>query len=267
MYNLEDAKKILNKEYISYFEKVKGNDIAETWCKEKIEHSYDVLRVGVDIIKSELSDGCDVEFEEMQFALLLHDIGRFEEVYRRFYKETKSKHHGVIGYNILRDNYRVENLPILIAVKCHGFLSDEVYKDNLYTDIKNKIVKEKSIKYLELVRDADKVANIGLFSKNPLLVHKINTVGFDNRLEVTDKVYNNFISCNLIDYKNVETYSDYMLFFLAWIFDFNFKSSFKYIIDNGSFEDLLNATLSLMEDEKQKLDIEKIAREFVGSKI
>ncbi len=268
MYNLENARRLINQEYLRYFKTIKNNERTHIWFREKIEHSNDVLKVGVDLVKKEYPDIIQEEFEELQYVFLLHDMARFREAYIKYYLEEECvEHHGEMAYNILKDEIGCDNLPILTAIKHHGSLPHMVYEDEVYISIKDGDAKNRTIKYLKLVRDADKIANMEIFARNTKLIHKINSTYVGNRMGITDKVYDSFCSRELVNYNDVRTYVDYMILFLAWIFDFNYKSSFAYILDSGSFEKLLDETILYADDEEKIDGLQKISREYIYSKL
>lgn len=146
--NIEDAISILNRAYTLNIKKLNEGEI-QNYIRDKYMHSFSTLCTGKNILKGE----CEIE---LQYALLLHDIGRF------FAKTAKQqKIHAELGYQYLK-SLSIGDQKILLPIRYHE--NDMDWKDLLHAD-ENYIClsrKEKKIVeyYCTLVKDSDIIANM-----------------------------------------------------------------------------------------------------------
>ena len=91
---------------------------------------------------------------------------------------------------------------------------------------------EKSKLFCKLIKDADKLDIFYLISTNDIKI-----VSDDS--EISKVISDEFYSGKLLKKEDRKTRSDLVIFYLAMIFDLNFKYSYKYLKDNKLIEGLL----------------------------
>ena len=232
-------------EYEFFENYVKNFDMSIEWIKYKYEHTMRVVNYALEI-----SDSINLskeERKEIEVCALFHDIARFPQ-YQEFktFNDAKTFDHGDKGAEILEENgYHDEVL--LNVVRCHNkFAIPEEY------DEKTKL-------YSRIIRDADKI-------------------------DILDQVYNECTTSNyilpkeIIDvFKRNETLKkavkldcdgnlEFMLKHLAFIFDLNYKYSFKFIRDKN----IINRKLdSIYKNNKYDWveEIRNICNEFIERRL
>ena len=188
-------------------------------------------------ISNKLAQELNLSEEEIEVATLiglLHDIARFEQC-SRFpgFKDTKIFDHGDVGVEILeKDNFIRKFIKndkyddiIKVAIKNHNKFEIE---EGL-TDIQNKFCK--------LIRDADKI---------DIFFQGVNNIwnqeeGQMEESKLNSKVKKEFDDKKSILSKNNEKieYADKLLQFLSFVFDLNYKPSFKILNKEKYIEKML----------------------------
>ena len=210
----------------------------------KYNHSYRVVKKAELISKSIKLNKDDMEL--VRVCALLHDISRFEQ-YKQYntFDDSKSFDHGDKGKEILLENGFNDEI-LLDAVKYHNKYEIPEYLDN-----RNKL-------FLRIVRDADKV---------DILEHQgmvVKTKNYTIPQEIKDcfiehKSINNNIKCNA----EGNIYS--VLRMLAFIFDLNYKESFKMVKEKN----IIDIKCDLIKEQGIKgiEEIRKICNEYVESRL
>lgn len=157
---------------------------------------------------------------------LFHDIGRFPQ-YARFktFKDSISVNHGLLGAetliaeNILRGLPRDEREIIVESVKFHNAFS-----------VPKKQNKE-IILFMKLIRDADKLDIWRVFieyyeSPEESQASAVG-LGLPNMPEYSPEVLSCINRKEIVSLGNVKTLNDFKLLQLSWIFDLNFRASFR----------------------------------------
>lgn len=194
----------------------------------KINHTLRVMKLCDDISRSlGLSDE---EVYICKICGLLHDIGRFEQ-YKRFntFKDSDSIDHGDLGVEILlEDNY------------LRKYIKDNKYDQIILKSIKNhnkfKIedgLNDKEKLFCEIVRDADKIDILYLY-----VCGEIN-ISSNNECFSTD-VYNNLLNGKEISKDIKVTKADNLSISIGFLFDINYKKSFKILKDNNYYNLIIN---------------------------
>ncbi len=204
------------------------NDYAKTFDLKnknimyKYHHSYRVMEYATEIAKSlKLKDE---ELKIVQISALFHDVARFKQ-YTGYqtYEDKNSFDHGDIGYTIIKDNFIDKLTPskdyqqvILKSTKNH-----------------NKYKVEENLKDFELlvsniVRDADKI-DILIELGNLQKEEKINE-------EILSFLYKHEMVPNSL----LKTDMDELLRLIGFIFDLNFKYSYKVLLDKKVIQNKMN---------------------------
>lgn len=240
MYLLK-AKEILRHEYQNNLLKV-SLDYQKDFMEEKIRHSYQVLGMGKLLLQKEAYFR-QLSLDEQEFfeaVVLLHDVGRFYEIIRKVAGESID--HGVYGAQYL-SYIDVFNKPeCLLAIYHHGHLIERLYEDIGYLALSEE--QKERVRYgCFLVRDADKLANLYLLCRNFKKVENVFFAAycFENPYHkvITPAVWNCFMKHMSVKRGDVHNFADMALFFLAWVFDLNFTTSFEFLEKMNVVEKLI----------------------------
>lgn len=267
---LENEKYLLHKEYEKCLKHTKQNKLLTLLAHEKLAHSYQVLEAGNYILKSEnvFKNWSHKRIKEARTALLLHDIGRFQEITERAQHPQQVNDHGILGYNILVNIPEYYNPRIIIPIKHHGHMIDELYNDPEYYTQEDPQIKYEIEKTTFLVRDADKIANFQLLSESGKDIWSLFNIEKDtkHKTPISNKAYEAFIKKEVILKQDVHTNSDYILLLICWIFDLNYASSFAYMQDKQCFNFLIEELRKSNSDSMQQQAIEDIINNYMQNK-
>ena len=238
--------------------------------KMKYDHTMRVVGCAKIILNSEKIDENTKKL--CLVGALLHDIARFKQ-WSEFntYKDHDSFDHGDMAYEILnKDNYisnytdnEYEKEILLNAVRQHN---------KKYLELSND---EKKDYVAKLVRDADKLDilvnqyNLGDTNKY-LYKDYLNEFGelSDKQFEINDFLVDDLVNHRLCSNKYVKYYFDAVLREIAFIFDINFKGSFKFIKDNKIIDNKIELLKTYNKKDIEKINlIEKISFEFINDKL
>ena len=248
----------LKKHYQKAAAEIPAGSFYHFTINHKFRHSVQVLQAGREIMDNtpELADISDEFRTYAERALLFHDIGRFHEavcIYRDSLKKievaagSNKYDHGFIGYDILKEIPRYNNLKLLLAVKYHGKMMEQVRTSDLWQQAEKSPYEKEIKQILYIVRDADKLAN--------LQVHKtsnhLKEDSFYKQLSpeakkagISDKVMQQFINHQVVYFPTIYSYTDRVMMVLSWIFDFNFKYTREQFL-NAGYADYLLGELTL----------------------
>lgn len=176
------------------------------------------------------------ETQPIKMAALLHDIGRFKQyqLYNTF-NDAHSVNHARLGLEVLLDS------GCLSAAGLNDKGQDIVKKAILYHNCRRLPPAEEGEAWLipaQIVRDADKLDIFSmLLTENkeqqipvPPELSKENTYSL--------KIIEDILQGNLVEYSDIRTGNDLLLFRLSWIYDIYFACSFSYILKQGYIERL-----------------------------
>ena len=130
-----DTKKeenILNDYYKKCLKKVEKNEFLVMYAQEKLKHSYQVVGAGNYIMRHEdiFAKNKDKDFlRSAKLAYLFHDIGRFEEIEKHFANPNQKHDHSILSYEILKTLPEYAKPEILLPIKHHGHMIEDLYKD------------------------------------------------------------------------------------------------------------------------------------------
>jgi len=210
----------VNKFYLSSEdEEVKAN------LKLKEIHTSKVYR-NINFISKSLN----LSQEEINLAksiALFHDIGRFEQLIKyKTFLDRNSENHSEIGLRILKE----EGILKCIDENERNILIDAIRYHNVR---KVPEIKDKSLFFCKLIRDADKIDIIrvwidyfeGKENFDPSYGFNLSKNDGYSRNIIKD-IFENKIS----PIENVKTYNDIKLLLLTWIYDINFTASLRIIL-------------------------------------
>jgi len=181
---------------------------------------------------------------------LLHDIARFEQWknYQTF-SDLDSVDHGDYGVEILKkDNY------------IRKYIKDDKYDNIILKSIKyhNKYMipsnlNEKEKLFAKLIRDADKIDILYLFSIEELTRDPKDT-------DFSEKIYKNLLNKKSINRKDLKTHADKIAGHIGFIFDINYKESFKILKETKYIDTIINIYKEKTNNEKLKEQLEEIRK-------
>lgn len=253
MIDIQNAKKVF-KEYVCNY------DINDGKIALKYNH---ILRVAE--IAKKIATDLELSEEDILLAELIgifHDIGRFEQV-KRFntFVDRDSINHGEYGVKVLFEDGLIEKFNI-----------DEKYYKTIKLAVLNHNRKaiedgldEHDLLHCKIIRDADK---LDIFYV--LLTDKtINTYGTDSLENETfsDEIVREFKEEHHMDYGQRKTFGDKWVCHMAYVFDFNFKSSYKVMKE----KDYINKMYEMpnfknIDTIKMAKEIRKMANDYIQSK-
>lgn len=214
----------------------------------KINHTLRVVDYCERIAKS--LNLTEEEIEIAKIIGLLHDIARFEQwkVYNTF-RDRDSIDHGDYGVEILtRDNY------------LRKYIKDDKYDEIILNSIKyhNKYevpeeLDEKNKLFAKLIRDADKIDILYL-----RVIGELEVELDDNPLN--DSIYNTLINKKSINRKDLKTKTDRLGVSLGFVFDINYKESFKILREVKYFDQIIDIYKEKTNNEKLKEQLEEIRK-------
>ncbi len=238
----------------------------------KFRHSICVLHYGKHILYQtpELKFQSDDFKNIAQKALLFHDVGRFEEAVMRYHTPDLEKNpmilnqydHGLIGYEKLKHNPLYNDIRILLAVRYHGKMIDQVKKTALWEEAQKSPYAQDCEKILYLVRDADKMALLkDIKEKDRLRKDIFFKLLSKEALEagLSQEVKEQFFASRPVVSQSVISFSDRILFVLAWIFDLNYVKTKEIFKENGYAEHLLKMMSEYNVSDKEINDVSNFA--------
>jgi putative nucleotidyltransferase with HDIG domain len=226
----------------------------------KEQHTSDV-RENIIRIADELSLG-DNERILAEAIALFHDIGRFPQYAKyRTFRDSISVNHGLLGAEILLERKILQRLPeseqelIIKAVKFHNAFAVPKLKKN---DV---------IFFIKLVRDADKLDIWRIFieyyeSPRQGAASAIG-LGLPDIPEYSADVLSCLYRKKVASLSKIRTLNDFKLLQLSWIYDLNFKPSFRLL----SKRDYIHRTISRLPETEEILKASLALKEFVSRRL
>lgn len=204
-------------EFKNYVDKY---DMNEKMIKLKYYHSLRVKSLSQLIAKYAGFNDEDAKIAEV--VGLLHDYGRFPQWEKyHTYKDRISIDHADLAVDLLFNQNQIKN-----------FWNKEEDYDEIYDAIKyhNKFevadnLSEHNKTLCKIIRDADKLDIFYLLSENLIEEHEIDA-------PISEKVISNFNQNKLVLLTDIQNGNDTILAHLAFVFDLNYKYSFKHLHDH-----------------------------------
>ena len=253
MIDIENAKKVFN-EYVSTY------DLTDGRIALKVGH---ILRVSA--ISRRIAESLNLSKEDVELAELiglLHDIGRFEQV-RKYntFVDKDSINHGEYGVKVLFEDGLIEKFGV--DEKYYKIIKVAILNHN--KSLIEDGLKEKEQLHAMISRDSDKIDIFHVLTTDTLM----NIYGCNSMADTdfSDEIIREFKEDHYIDYKKRETYGDIWISHVAYVFDFNYLSSYEVLAEN----DYITKFYQRMDFEKSKtkaqaLEIYGIAMDYLKSK-
>ena len=242
------------KSEIAFDKYISNYDLNEKQIRYKYLHSYEVEK-----LMKKLAKALKLSEEETKLAELiglLHDIGRFEQVKK--YGSCSDSKTGV-------DHADESCVYLFDKGHIRDFIEDDKYDDILKDAIKyhNKLEIDKSIKgknlfFAKMIRDMDKV--------DIYRVLYTEYKGKFNKNEITKKVSDIFYSHKTMDIHILNSKTDEILSIIAFIYDINFKESFKILKESNYLEKYFQ-TIEVDKDSKDTFDkVKQEIKDYLADK-
>ena len=228
MIDIVKAEKVF-KEYLKEY------DLDSEKVALKVTHTYGVVKASEYLAKELNLSEEDTNLSRL--IALLHDIGRFEQskANNDVYDNADSTlfDHAVYGCKVLFEDNMIRR-----------FIEEDKYDNIIYKAIWNhnrveieEGLSEKELLHAKLIRDNDKTDNfrVKLTESFKVLLGTDDVQAINNE-KISDDIYNTFMKKSLIKYGDTKTCLDRWSAYIAFIFDYNFDESLKYIKEN----DLVN---------------------------
>lgn len=248
MINIEKAEEEFRK-YTNEYDETDSN------IERKIYHTF---RVEDLCEKIAISIGLNQERINLAKLIgLLHDIARFEQytIYHTF-SDVKSVDHGNFGVEILEKEHCIRKY--LQEDIYDEIIKKAVYNHNKY-NIQDNLTDEEKV-FCKIIRDADK---IDIMYEATEMFWK-EEKGKIEEQNISNKVIEQFIKKEIIDNKNIKKDIDNVIRILAFIYDLNFKESYKIIRDNKYIDKIINRFYYQKEETKEQMElIRKMANEYI----
>ncbi|MFN3740148.1 MAG: precorrin-4 C(11)-methyltransferase [Thermodesulfovibrionales bacterium] len=216
--------------YVDKFINMSDDDDLLSNLKLKAEHT---LRVEENIVRLAEVIGLDEEQKNTARTIaLFHDIGRFPQYLQyRTFRDAESVNHAVLSSEIVEGSGVLKELPILErqiiieSIKFHNALNEP---DNLLQPL-----------FLRLIRDADKLDIWRVFSECFRLPSEQRprgaVLGLPDSEGVSEEVLKAIKEKRIAFLKDVRNQNDFRLLQLSWVFDLNFRESFKILKERDYF--------------------------------
>lgn len=228
----------LNKWFNSYCDSFTGlTDDQKINFGIKREHSKRVAD-----FSAQLADKLKFGSEEQKLAYfigLFHDIGRFRQL-KEFntFNDAKSVDHAeysvkVINEESVLDKFGIEDEDFInIAIRNHNKLK-----------LPEKL-SEQELKFARLIRDADKIDILKVlteyYSKRNATANHTLTWELPKGSSVSKAVSKEILDGKLVSKNNVVSEIDVKVMQMSWVYDFNYRFSFEYLLKNRFLETIYN---------------------------
>lgn len=221
------------KSKMAFAKYAKNYDINNDKIRLKIAHMERVSKTS-----KELSIKLNLNQEDIQLAELiglLHDIGRFEQLkkYNTFI-DKNSINHGEFGVEILFNNKDGIIRKFISDNKYDKIIKSAILNHNKSAANIPNDLDSKELLHTKLIRDSDKIDILNL-----LTYEKKESAWEKNDLSndiISDEIYYEFMKSGKINYQDIKSSADILVSNFAYIFDFNFKDSIKFINENHYLE-------------------------------
>lgn len=263
-YSLTETTSLLEKHYFLQNEKIKNSPEVLNYNNHKIRHTYAVLFVAQKLLTYEKEIFSTKEkIKKAEVASLLHDIWRFYQNDWIKVLWNNEFEHWDFWYELLKKE-GIGDLSILLAVKYHNKkIIDWLYLDEDFLKA-DKFAIEEILDIVKLTRDADKIQNLEYILFNPndriYLNYKLNDSFDIKKLE-------NFMNWILLNSSDINTYVEYFLLISCWIYDLNFRTSYKFLKQDWFVDFIISKFKEVSLDESIILEIKNKLEEVIDKNI
>lgn len=156
------------------------------------------------------------------------------------------------------------------------FIKDEQYDTIISKSILNhnrlnieNNLNDRELLHAKIIRDADKADNFRVKATDNFenIIDNASKEILENDI-ISDKIFNNFMDSKIIVREDRKTYMDFWVSYIAFIFDFNFKSGLRYIQEKDYISKIVNRLDYKNTDTREKMEkIRKHAMQYVESRL
>jgi HD domain len=204
----------------------------------KQAHTHRVRKAILDIGEHEGLSGEDLLLAEA--VALLHDIGRFEQFKRyKTFSDARSENHALLGIRVIHENRILEGIDpekasiIIHAVECHNKATLPANENG------------QGLFFMKLLRDADKVDIWRVVTDYYCDAHHERNPTIELNLpdtpDISDAVCRSLMKGNVVKMTDLETLNDFKLLQMGWIYDVNFRRTFRIVREKGYLERIREA--------------------------
>jgi len=198
-------------------------------------HSFRVADLSVQLAAK--LDFSDEEQKLAYFIGLFHDIGRFGQLVEfNTFDDTKSIDHAAYSVDVLKNEK---------VLKQFGIENELLIYESILYHNKLKLpadLKERELVFAKLIRDADKMdilkVLIDYYSNRNATPNHTLTWELPKGTTISPAVAKAALNEKLVSKENVESEIDIKIMQMAWVYDFNFRPSFEYILKNRFLESI-----------------------------
>jgi putative nucleotidyltransferase with HDIG domain len=228
---------------------IKNYDLSQVKIKLKAVHTYHVMEVAGKIATSLGLSPDDIELAKV--IGLLHDIGRFEQVRLFNSFDDRNFPHAEYSLKILFEDNLIDNITkddakkniIYNAIKYHSdFVLDTIGVD------------ERTLLHERLIRDADKLDIFRVILTEDLIAIVNLERAEISQLNISEDVLKSLFSYESINRNARRNKLDIILTFLGFIYDINFRESFKIILEEKYIEQITEKILDLNPNLKDTVE-------------
>lgn len=244
MIDIENANVEFDK-YVSQFNPEKGK------IKLKIDH---IKRVAMMSKKIAQSLNLDEEYIKLAELIgLFHDIGRFKqaELYDTF-NDRVSVNHAELSVKVLFDENLIDTFNVEKKYR-------KVIKSAVINHNKNRIddnLTDEEMLFAKIIRDADKLDIYYTICKYDF--KNIFWYPDFNCPQISDIIMKDFINSNFVNYGNIKSNSDQIPIFYAYIYDFYFDFSLRYIKEKKFLDKFTNRVCDNFTSETVKNQVKQL---------
>jgi hypothetical protein len=244
--------------FVKSFYSPKKEDQKNIYLKEK--HTFNVCENIIEIGR-ELSLS-DKDMMLAEAIALFHDIGRFPQYAKyKTFRDRNSVNHGFLGAQTLLEEKTLQSLPdkeqdlIIKAVRFHNAFSVP------------KIKEENMVFFIKLIRDADKLDIWRVFLEYYEAPEKERASAVGLGLPDTTEYSKEVLSCihkgQVASLSRLKTLNDFKLMQLSWVYDLNFKPSFRLL----SERDYIGKIISHLPQQEEIKKVSSVLKEFVQGRL
>jgi putative nucleotidyltransferase with HDIG domain len=224
----------------------------------KEEHTLNVCKNILEIVRELNLNEDDVMLAET--IALFHDIGRFPQYdkYRTF-RDGISVNHGYLGAQTLIEKKILNSLPddeqklIIKAVRFHNAFSIP------------KKERQDIVFFIKLIRDADKLdiwrVFVDYYDSREEERATAAGLGLPDTSVYSKDVLSYIFKKEVASQYKLKTLNDFKLMQLTWVYDLNFKTSYKLLSERGYIDRIISYLPQDKEIKKVSLVLKECVRE------
>ncbi len=193
---------------------------------------------------------------------LFHDIGRFKqaELYDTF-NDRISINHAELSSKVLFDEKLIDNFNVEEKYK-------KIIKLAVLNHNKNKIddnLSDEELLFAKIIRDADKLDIYYTICEYDF--QSIFWYSDFNCTQISESIMNDFINNHFVNYSYIKTNADQIPIFYAYIFDFYFSFSLKFLKEKMYLDKFTNRIYDNFTNDTVKHQVKhilEISNEFLN---